>query len=131
MAEKVVVDTSVVVRVLEEGDEELLLELARRDAYISYVTLYEYLWGYRYLGRDYLAEKEAVEKLFHVVYPTQEVLLKAMEIDVDLTKRGTRVPQADIIIAATAIVLQAPLLTTDLKHFPRMERYGLRVITRL
>ena len=76
------------VRVLEEGDEELLLELARRDAYISYVTLYEYLWGYRYLGRDYLAEKEAVEKLFHVVYPTQEVLLKAMEISVDLAKRG-------------------------------------------
>ena len=30
MAEKVVVDTSVVVRVLEEGGEELLLELARR-----------------------------------------------------------------------------------------------------
>ena len=131
MAEKVVVDTSVVVRVLEEGDEELLLELARREAYVSYVTLYEYLWGYRYLGRDYLAEKEVLEKLFRVVYPSQEVLLKAMEMDVDLAKRGVKVPQADIIVAATAIVLQAPLLTADLRHFSRMERYGLKVVTRL
>lgn len=131
MAEKVVVDTSVVVEVLEEGDERLLLELARREAYVSYVTLYEYLWGYRYLGRDYRREKEALEKLFRVVYPTQEVLLKAMEIDVDLAKKGERVPQADVVIAATAIALKAPLLTRDLRRFPRMKRYGLKVITRL
>jgi len=131
MAEKVVVDTSVVVEVLEEGDEQLLLELARREAYVSYVTLYEYLWGYCYLGRDYREEKEALEKLFRVVYPTQEVLLKAMEIDVNLARRGEKVPQADVVIAATAIALGAPLLTRDLRHFPRMERFGLKVITRL
>ena len=131
MAEKVVVDTSVVVEVMEEGDERLLLELARREAYVSYVTLYEYLWGYCYLGRDYRVEKKVLEKLFHVVYPTQEVLLKALEMDVDLVKRGMRIPQADILIAATAIALKAPLLTRDLRHFPRMEDYGLKIVTRL
>ncbi len=131
MVEKVVADTSVVVEVLEEGDEKLLLELARREAYISYVTLYEYLWGYCYLRRDYLLEKKVVEKLFRVIYPTQEILVKAMEMDVDLARRGVRVPQVDLVIAATAITLQAPLLTKDLRHFPRMKKYGLKIITQL
>ena len=99
--------------------------------YISYVTLYEYLYGYCYLGKDYFKEKNVVEKLFQVVYPTQELLLKAMEIDVDLSKKGEKVPQTDIVIAATAILLKAPLLTKDLRHFQQMEKYGLRVITQL
>jgi len=131
MAEKVVVDTSVVVEILEKGDRDLLYKVAARDAYISYVTLYEYLWGFCYIGRDYLREKEVLEKIFRVVYPTQEIVLRAIEMDVDLAKRGEKVPQADIIIAATAIALGAPLFTKDPRHFPKLERYGLRVMTSL
>ena len=131
MAKKIVVDTSVVIGILERNNKTLLLKIAQYDAYISYVTLYEYLYGYCYLGKDYFKEKNVVEKLFQVVYPTQELLLKAMEIDVDLSKKGEKVPQTDIVIAATAILLKAPLLTKDLRHFQQMEKYGLRVITQL
>lgn len=131
MAKKIVVDTSVVIDILERNNKTLLLKIAQYDVYISYVTLYEYLYGYCYLGKDYFKEKNVVEKLFQVVYPTQELLLKAMEIDVDLSKKGEKVPQTDIVIAATAILLKAPLLTKDLRHFQQMEKYGLRVITQL
>ena len=131
MAKKIVVDTSVVIGILERNNKTLLLKIAQYDAYISYVTLYEYLYGYCYLGKDYFKEKNVVEKLFQVVYPTQELLLKAMEIDVDLSKKGEKVPQTDIVIATTAILLKAPLLTKDLRHFQQMEKYGLRVITQL
>ncbi len=131
MAKKIVVDTSVVIDILERNNKTLLLKIAQYDVYISYVTLYEYLYGYCYLGKDYFKEKNVVEKLFQVVYPTQELLLKAMEIDVDLSKKGEKVPQTDIVIAATAILLKAPLLAKDLRHFQQMEKYGLRVITQL
>jgi len=129
MAEKVVVDTSVIIEIFEEGNKDLLFKIASYDAYISYVSLYEYLWGYRYIGRDYVDEKKVLEGFFKVVYPTQEILLKALEIDVDLTKRGERIPQADIFIGATAIVLKARLVTRDVRHFPKMEKYGLKIAT--
>lgn len=131
MAEKVVVDTSILVEALERGDEKLLLKLAQVEGYVPYVALYEYLWGYIYLGRDHGREKQLVEKLFTVVYPDQDVLVRAAEIDVELAKRGQRVPQADILIAATALVLGAPLLTRDVEHFRRFESFGLKVLTEL
>ena len=70
-----------------------------------------------------------MEELFTIVYPDQQVLMKALEIDVALAKEGLRVPQADIIIAATAIVADAPLLTRGLRHYPRLKRFGLEVTT--
>jgi len=56
VVKKVVVDTSVLVDALEEGDEELLAALVEREVLVPYVALYEYLYGYLYLGKD--AEKE-------------------------------------------------------------------------
>jgi len=129
VAEKVVVDTSVLVDALEEGDEELLAQLVGRGALVPYVALYEYLYGYLYLGRDAEKEKRIVEKLFTVVYPDQRILMKALEIDVALAREGLRVPQADVVIAATAIVAGAPLLTRDLRHYPRLRKFGLEVTT--
>ena len=129
MVKKVVVDTSVLVDALEEGDEELLAALVEREVLVPYVALYEYLYGYLYLGKDAEKEKRVLEELFTIVYPDQQVLMKALEIDVALAKEGLRVPQADITIAATAIVADAPLLTRALRHYPRPKRFGLEVTT--
>ena len=129
MVEKIVVDTNIIIDIFERDNSNLLLKLAPYDTYISYVTLYEYLYGYYYLGKNYLKEKNVLEKVFKVVYPTQDLLLQAMEIDVKLTKKGERIPQADILIASTAILLNAPLLTKDLKHFKKLEEYGLKIVT--
>ncbi len=131
MVEKVVIDTTVLIDALERGNEGLLLKLTRLEALVPYVALYEYLWGYLYLGRDYRKEKEVVEKLFVVVYPDQRILLRAMELDVQLAKQGLRIPQADLLIAATALTLGAPLLTMDAKHYERLRGFGLRVLTEL
>jgi predicted nucleic acid-binding protein len=129
VVKKVVVDTSVLVDALEEGDEELLAALVEREVLVPYVALYEHLYGYLYFGKDAEKEKRVLEKPFTIVYPDQQVLMKALEIDVALAKEGLRVPQADIIIAATAIAAGAPLLTRDLRHYPRLKRFGVEVIT--
>ena len=69
MAKKVVVDTSILIDVLEHVHEELAVRLAEYEVLVPYLALYEYLYGYLYLGRDIEKEKHAVEKLFTVVYP--------------------------------------------------------------
>lgn len=131
MAEKIVVDTSILVDVLEQGDEGLLLKLAEYNAFVPFIALYEYLWGYLYIGKDPAREKELVEKFFTVVYPDQGILLRAMELDVQLAKQGLTIPQADILIAATALSLGAPLLSRDVRHYERLRSFGLKLLTRL
>jgi len=43
---------------------------------------------------------------------------------VDALRGQQRIDTADYLIAATAIVLDAPLLTTNVRHFPMLK--GLR-----
>ena len=57
MAEKIVVDTSILIDVLENGDEELFMKLSSRIALVPFVALYEYLYGYAYLGKSVEREK--------------------------------------------------------------------------
>ena len=121
-------DTDVLIEALEKRNLELLRRLLKYKIYVPFVVLYEYLYGYAYIGRDYLNEKSIIEEGFTVVYPTQEIVLKAMELDVRLTKAGLKVSQGDILVAATAIMLDKPLATFNLKHFERLSKYGLALM---
>jgi len=129
MAEKILVDTDVLIEAFERRNEAILGKLFNYNIYVSYVSLYEYLYGFKYIGKDIVKEKDMLEKVVNIVYPSQDVILKALEIDVDLSRKGEKIPQADIIIAATAIVLGMPLYTMDLTHFSRLKRYGLKLVT--
>jgi predicted nucleic acid-binding protein len=131
LAEKIVVDTSILIGVLENGDKELFMKLSSRIALVPFVALYEYLYGYAYLGKSVEREKNVIEKLFSVVFLDQNILMKALELDVALSKEGYKVPQADVVIAATAISLGLPLLTRDLRHYPRFQKHGLKLLTEL
>ncbi|MEM1620213.1 MAG: type II toxin-antitoxin system VapC family toxin, partial [Fervidicoccaceae archaeon] len=75
--------------------------------------------------------KELIEKIFTVVYPDQRITLKAMELDVQLRKQGFSIPQADVLIAATALTLDAPLLSRDLGHYEKLRSFGLKILTEL
>mgnify|MGYP001772895034 CR=1 FL=1 len=108
MAEKIVVDTSILIEALEHGDEELLLKLARMEVLVPYVALYEYLWGYLYLNSDYLKEKELVDKLFRVVYRIRRSCSRRWRWMYSSRRRVYESPQADLLVAATALVLDAP-----------------------
>ena len=115
-------DTSVLIELFDRGNTELLEEIVERYSalYIPWIVLYEYLYGHRYLGRDISDRKRAIEKLGQVVGVTQDMILKAMEIDVDLHRRGMAIPFSDILVAATALVLGAELVTLDRRHYTRI-----------
>jgi len=63
--------------------------------------------------RDFEAIRQTIEMLF---LDTQEVFDKAVEIHVSLKRKGRPIPDADILIAATAQTQNLILVSAD-SHF--------------
>lgn len=55
-----------------------------------------------------------------ILYLTDEVVVKAADIYADLYQRGELIGDADILIAATAIVADYNLATNNERHFSRI-----------
>jgi len=125
-----VLDTSVLIDIFDRGNEKLLEYILRKYKmiYIPWIVLYEYLYGHKYLGRDINERKKAVEKLGIIYSISQEVLLKALEIDISLRKKGNIIPFSDVIIAATTIILKAELVTLDKRHYERIAGLKLHIV---
>lgn len=115
---KVLVDTDVVIDYIKGR-----LELGKDAYYISEITLYELLRGFREIEKS----KKLLEEIFIVVWNNNDILQKAAEIYRELRRRGLTISDADIIIGATAIVMEMPLWTKNLKHFIPMKEFGLRL----
>jgi tRNA(fMet)-specific endonuclease VapC len=88
---------------------------------ISVITRYEILRG--------LKAKEAVQQLARfdqfcarneILPITEPIILQAADIYADLYKRGQIVGDADILIAATALVHQLVVVTNNEAHFRRI-----------
>ena len=127
MAEKRVLDTSFLIELIERRRHGLSKYVLEYDVYIPAVVLYEFLYGYKYMGMDVSTIKSYLEDLATIIWLDQNILLEALEIDVSLKKNGVRVPQADILIAATAKVLGASILTMDKRRFMIFRQMGLDV----
>jgi len=95
--------------------------------YIPWIVLYEYLYGHKYLGRNIIDRKKAVEKLGQIIGVSQDIILKAIEIDIDLHKKGLAIPFSDILIAATTIILKAELVTLDQRHYTRIPQLRIYI----
>jgi len=128
---RAVIDTSILIELFDRGREELLEEIYAkyRAIYVPWIVLYEYLYGCLFLRRNIEERKKAIEKLAIIVYPDQQVLLKALSIDVDLHREGVPIPLSDILVAATAITLDAELLTRDERHYRRIPKVKLQVLS--
>jgi len=98
---------------------------------ISVVTVQEYLCGiyFHYSGSKLLNQKmrKAIADLsyFEQLPYTREVARIGARIDAEMLKSGKPIPFADVVIAATALHHDLPLVTRDI-HFRDIP--GLTVI---
>jgi predicted nucleic acid-binding protein len=92
---------------------------------ISIITLLEVLRGVDEEKRRTV--KELLEVSYQVKGVDNEVVLLACSLYGKVRKAGEPIPDADIIIAATAIASDLPLETGD-AHFKRLTRYGLKLV---
>jgi tRNA(fMet)-specific endonuclease VapC len=92
---------------------------------ISVITLAELQHG---VGRAANSEQRTKRKQFitdvissvSVIEVNVEIALRAGDLDSELQMRGEGLPLDDLIIAATALVLNAVLVTGNTRHFSRV-----------
>ena len=116
MVERVLIDTDVLIEYIKGR-----LELPKLPIYISEITLYEYIRGTDKPSRY----KKLLEESFPVIWIDNEILLKAVDIWIQL-KNETLIDDRDLIIGATAIVKNIKLYTLNKKHFDRLTKFGLK-----
>lgn len=94
--------------------------------HFSIITQYEILRGLKAKGAtQQIATFENFCSQNTILSLSEEVISKAAEVYADLRKRGELIGDADILIAATAIVNKLGIVTNNEKHFQRIS--GLHV----
>mgnify|MGYP006307828097 FL=1 len=91
---------------------------------ISVLTLIELLRGIPEEKRRKLSS--SLEELYNVETISNEIILEYCSIYTILKKEGLLIPDADLLIAATALANQCELITND-SHFKRLEKNGLKL----
>ena len=109
-------------------DTDAVIDLLRRrdyeDGSISAITLIEVLRGIAEEKRA--GVKELLEESFDVIGLDNETILAYCTLYQALKKKGESIPDADLLIGATAISRDIPLTTGD-HHFQRLKEFGLRI----
>ena len=105
-------------------DTSIVVELVRKRSYeagaISIITLIEVLRGVK-------AEKiSEVKKLLEEAFKVLTLDNKVIETYGKLKEESETIPDADLLIAATAISHNTTLKTED-KHFQRLKNLGLKL----
>ena len=127
------IDTSVLVAA-ERGQldlERLLARLGGEEVAIASITASELLHGvHRLRGAGRARSDVLVERLLDRL-PVVDFDLAAARVhatlSAELRARGTPVGAHDLLIAATAVLLDYAVATRDLRSFPRIK--GLKTLT--
>jgi len=110
-------------------DTDVIIELLRVRKHevgaISIITLVEVLRGLQ-AGKRAKA-KELLEESFDLLNLDNEAIETYCNLYDKIKGEGTTVPEADLLIAATAISHEMALKTRD-EHFERLEKLGLKLV---
>jgi predicted nucleic acid-binding protein len=109
-------DTSIIVELLQKREHQI--------GAISIITLIEVLRGLE--TKKSLKIKELLEKSFNILNIDNEVIQVYCSMYHELRDNGVSIPDADLLIAATAISHNLSMRTKD-KHFERLKELGLNL----
>ena len=109
-------------------DTDIIVELLRKRKYetgaISTITLIEVLRGLK--PEKSTKVKKLIEESFNTLTIDNKVIKTYCNLYQNLKNKGTLIPDADLLIAATAISHNIPLKTKD-KHFKRLKKLNLKL----
>lgn len=124
----ILLDTDICIAILK-GNERVLSHRARYSGTvgISFMTAAELFYGAHKSARasENLVTVEQFLISIDVLHSEQRILEKFGALKATLEKAGTRLADADLFIAATALTKCDALVTGNTRHFSRIE--GLRV----
>ncbi len=122
-------DTDTIIYNLK-GDDQVrrsLREHLQEPMKISIITLMELYYGaYKSHRQDAnLAKVKSIEQAFEVLPTGQESAETFARLKMDLERKGTRLDDFDLLIAACALAHNLTLVSNNSKHFGRIA--GLRL----
>lgn len=110
-------------------DTEAIIQMLRTNKYeygsISIITLIEILRGIKADKRGVV--KRLLERSFNIIWLDNDIIQIYCQIYQDLKERGEIIPEADLLIAATAISKGLSLVSND-PHFERISKFGLKLV---
>lgn len=109
-------DTDIIINMIQKKKHE--------TGTISIITLIEILRGLEAVKR--IKVKNLLEESFNVLGLDNKVIETYCSIYQKLKKEGKLIPDADLLIAATAISHNITLKTKD-EHFKRLTHLGLKI----
>ena len=125
---KYLLDTCVCISMFRnEGNvRDTLRKIGTKNCYISEITVAELYFGLAKSEdkKRKLEDIREVQRLFRVI-PAYSSFKEYGEIRFSLEHSGQRVDQFDLLIGATAIHHQMTLVTSNIKHFERIQ--GLEI----
>lgn len=106
---------------------ETLRRVGVKNCYISEITVAELYFGVAKAEnkKRKLEDIEKIQKLFRVI-PAYSSFKEYGEIRFTLEHSGMRVDQFDLLIGATALHHQMTLVTSNIKHFNRIQGINIK-----
>jgi tRNA(fMet)-specific endonuclease VapC len=121
------VDTSVLVEHLRDSKSEsaraiLKLQDEGHQLFASAITIYELSQGAHLHPKKEAKLKDVLDlkRNLGTMQFDQEAGIKAGEIDAELQRGGQPIGIRDVLIASTAVVRDAKIVSKDVKHFSRI-----------
>ncbi len=109
-------------------DTDAIISMVRANKYeygsISVITVIEFLRGIKAEKRG--AVKKLLEESFNVVWLDNDIIQLYCKIYQELKEKGELIPDADLLIAATAISKNFDLISND-THFEKIVQFGLKL----
>lgn len=121
-----ILDTAFLIDVMnsEDGVAEIVADLdASGTSMVTTPTVME-LWEGIHRADATQAERESVRELLEGLREVpfdRECALKAGEINADLASSGRPIDTEDVMIGATALVHDVPVVTRNVSHFERID----------
>ncbi len=110
-------------------DTDAIVDMLKAEKYehgsISVVTLTEILRGVKDDKRGLV--KKLLEDSFNAIWLDNDIVQAYCKIYRNLKERGELIPDADILIAATAVSKNLSLISNDM-HFEKVAAFGLKLM---
>ncbi len=96
--------------------------------YLSTISLIEFLRYYKSEERKQRL-KALLEEIFQIVSIDNDTILVYCKLYNTLKEKGKPIEDADLLIASITIAKDLILYTLNLKHFERLSKFGLKLLT--
>ena len=97
--------------------------------YTTCISLFEFLRGIAFLGKDVADFKRDLEENFTVLCLDNRSVMTASKIYAELRREGRPLSDPDLIIGSICIANGLTLVTNNARHFSRLKKYGLEVLS--